>query len=68
MKMFSIDVCVKCETQLSNSQKMYSNGTCCFCGNTNSSTVTDTKKIVYKKIRINPIWKFWTQQFNTIKQ
>lgn len=67
MKHYSIDVCVKCETQLTDSQKMYANGTCCHCGNTNSSTVTDCKKVVYKVERINPTWKFWKKQYKSTK-
>jgi hypothetical protein len=67
MEYISINVCEKCEVQLSDSQKMYAKGTCCHCGNTSNSTVTDSKKIVFKRTRINPSWKIWKKQYKYTK-
>ena len=67
MKYYSIDVCVSCEKQLTTSEQMLSNGTCVYCGNTNESTITSTRKVIMKKVRVNPFWKFWKKQFRRIK-
>lgn len=60
---YHINICINCEKRLSEYQIMYSEGTCKFCGNTNNSTIVDTKKLRIKQTRINPIWMFWKKQF-----
>lgn len=59
---YSIHVCVKCNSRLSNHQRMYSDGVCPKCGNVTGRTICDTYKVVIKKINKSPWWKFWDQQ------
>lgn len=60
---YSLNLCIKCQRALSQSDRMHSNGTCPHCGNTNDSTVVNTTKCVYTMTRINPWWKPWKKQF-----
>ena len=60
---YCINACTSCDATISNSQRMYSNGICKFCGNTDNSTIVDTIKKTIKQTRINPLWKFWRKQF-----
>jgi hypothetical protein len=58
---YAKDVCIKCHSALNSRDKMYSRGTCPYCGNSNDSTVCDTYKVVIRKVTIIPFlllpWK-----------
>jgi len=59
---FGIDVCIKCENELTDQQKHYRNGICARCGHITRGTVCDTEKVVTKIISHSPWWKFWGQK------
>jgi hypothetical protein len=53
--------CTKCERSLSDSQKMYSDGCCPHCGNTNEGTIVSTFKKTNQipPSRIRTAWTIW---------
>ena len=59
---YGFDVCVKCESRLNESQKMYSGGVCPKCGNVTHGTIVSTTKVVLKEIKHHPWWRFWNKE------
>lgn len=55
MKYYSINVCTKCETELTLDQQFESNGTCPNCGHTIPGIYCQTKKLVKEVKPIKPI-------------
>jgi len=48
-KWFTHKVCLDCEHFLTDTEEMYSSGTCPHCGHTNDSTIVDSKKLIIRK-------------------
>ncbi len=55
--------CMECDVALSRSEKMHSRGCCPYCGYVTIGTIVATTTKTYRKIKINPVWKFWKSQF-----
>jgi len=61
----TIFFCVSCNASLTNDQRMYSEGTCPFCGyrGPTADTIVESYPRAYEKVRIAPWWKFWVKRF-----
>lgn len=57
--------CIKCHQELTDFQRMYSNGRCPLCGYKHPSacTIVEVFERPFKWVRINPRWKFWKKQY-----
>lgn len=60
-KWFSIDECVNCGEYLTDSEVMYSKGTCPKCGHKglDAVTIVDTNTRVCRIVSDHPWWMFW---------
>ena len=60
--------CVECKGEVSYYTRMHSYGRCPLCEykGTHAGTIMDTKEVAYKRVRINPRYKFWKPQFKRV--
>ena len=54
-------VCIKCEHEMDECDKYYSDGVCPYCGLDDNSTICSTRNVIYRKryIYIPFWWEFW---------
>tara|TARA_R110002124_G_scaffold280086_1_gene453151 strand:+ start:85 stop:342 length:258 start_codon:yes stop_codon:yes gene_type:complete len=56
---YSVDICSKCEHRLTDSELMYSSGTCPHCGHSCRGTVCDYEKVILRSIKHHKWWQIF---------
>lgn len=56
---YGIDVCIRCQRRLDDSEMMHRGGVCPKCGYNSNSTVCNTYKVVLREYKHYSWWEFW---------